>query len=210
MKLLRETIRSLILQEVCAGVNAKIQQGIDEIERRNLFIRAEIDGDRGYDVILEEAPDGGGRIVGHFEVAKSTQCEPSYVTLWTEVNAGLHNTGIGAVLYDVAVEVATQLGSYLTCDRKDVSDEAKRMWRYYITSDDYEQLQLDTLRGEFTPDDKSDDCAQSVFHDDEEIPMGEYEAWMYKDLFMASPFTKAYRKKQITTIPCLGDRYSEE
>jgi len=111
-------------------------------------------------------------------------------------------------MYDVAIEVATKLGGYLTCDRAFLSRYAKPMWRYYDASDNYEELQFDTQKGAYTPDNPNDDCKQTVFHRDKGI------AWDtdpddYKEEFMASPFTKAFRKKRITTIPCLGDRYRE-
>ena len=205
MKLLRETIRNILLEELCAGATDKIQQGLDEIEKHNLFIQVESDGVRGYDVILLEKDN----MVGYFEVSASKRCKPSFVTTWTEVKPKYENTGVGAVLYDVAIEYATKIGSYLTCDRNSVSDEAKRMWRYYATSPDYEAMQLDTLRGDFTPENILDDCKQTIFHRDTGIPRRS-DAAGYKDRFMASPFTKAYRKKRITTIPCLGDRYTEE
>ena len=205
MKLLRETIRRVILEEVCVGASAKIQQGLDEIEKRNLEIKVLIFSD-GYDITLREVESQ--RTVGQFEVSSSRLC-PAYITTWTEVNPKLKGTGIGAVLYDVAVEVATSLHVYLACDRGTVSDDAKPMWRYYNASDDYEAFQMDTRNGYFTPNDPEDDCKQIVFHRDTKISKKD-DPSTYKEEFMASPFTKAYKKKRITTIECLGDRYSEE
>jgi GNAT superfamily N-acetyltransferase len=208
MKQLRQFIRKILLTEACEGATSKIQQGLDEIEKSNLFVEVEQDGDQGYVVILRQVWDTSDRVVGMFEVITRPDCQPTYVTQWTEINPLFANTGVGAVLYDVAIEYATKLGSYLTCDRVSVTPEAKRMWRYYDLSDDYEELQLDTLGGDFTPL-ESDDCKQTIFHDDTQIPWNA-KADTYQKEFMASPFTKAYRKKRITTIPCLGDRYSEE
>jgi len=205
MKKLRETIRRVILEEVCAGASAKIQQGLDEIEKRNLEIKVQIFSD-GYDITLHEVESQ--REVGQFEVSSSRLC-PAYITTWTEVNPKLKGTGIGAVLYDVAVEVATTLQVYLACDRGTVSDDAKPMWRYFDASDDYEAFQMDTRNGYFTPKNPADDCKQTVFHRDLNIPH-DTEPDTYKEEFMASPFTKAYKKKRMTTIECLGDRYSEE
>ena len=165
MKLLRETIRRVILEEVCAGASAKIQQGLDEIENRNLEIRAQIFSD-GYDITLHEVESQ--RTVGQFEVSSSRLC-PAYITAWTEVNPKLKGTGIGAVMYDVAIEVATSLHGYLACDRGTVSVNAKPMWRYYNASDDYEPFQMDTRNGDFTPDNSEDDCKQMIFHRDTKI-----------------------------------------
>ena len=206
MKQLRETIRMVILEEVCAGASAKIQQGLDEIEKRNLEIKVQIFSD-GYDILIKEV-EPPHRTVGQFEVSSSRLC-PAYITTWTEVNPKLKGTGIGAVMYDVAIEVATTLRGYLACDRGTVSDDAKPMWRYFDASDDYEAFQMDTRNGYFTPGDPEDDCKQMVFHRDTKISKKD-DPSTYKDEFMASPFTKAYKKKRITTIECLGDRYSEE
>ncbi len=205
MKLLRSTIQRIILEEVCAGASAKIQQGLDEIEKRNLKIKAKIFSD-GYDIeLLFVWPNGSINVVGQFEVARSTLC-PAYITMFTDLDVDLQGTGIGAVMYDVAIEIATSLDGYLTCDRNGVSNDAKPMWRYYDASDDYEELQMDTRDGYFTPNDPDDDCIQAIFHRD----TGTFpEDPTFKEEFMASPFTKAYRKKRITTIPCLGDRYRE-
>ena len=207
MEVLRKAIRKVILEEVCAGATAKIQQGLDEIEKRNLKIVVDIFQEGGYDIELHEVWDTGSRIIGQFEVYKSRTCA-AYTTSWSEVNPTLQKTGIGAVLYDVAIEVATQLGGHLACGRGSVSDNAKRMWRYYDASPDYEAFQMDTRNGDYTPADKSDDCRQTIFHKDTGIHW-DTPPDDYKEEFMASPFTKGYRKKRITTIPCLGDRYRE-
>jgi len=207
MKILRETIRRVILEEVCAGASAKIQQGLDEIEKENLAIKAEIFSD-GYNIeLLFVWSNGNSSVVGQFEAGRSTLC-PAFITMYTDLDGDLQGTGIGAVMYDVAVEVATSLHGYLACDRNNVSDEAKPMWRYYDASDDYEELQMDTRSGYFTPKNPADDCIQTTFHRDMDIPL-DADPDTYKEDFMASPFTKAYRKKRMTTIPCLGNRYSE-
>ena len=207
MKLLRETVRRLILEDACAGATAKIQQGLDEIEKRDLYVVVDIFLEGGYDISLRKGNKISGRVVGEFEVGKSRRC-PAYTTSWSDINPTLHKTGIGAVLYDVAIEVATQLGGHLACGRGEVSDRAKPMWRYYNASPDYEALQMDTRNGDYTPADKSDDCRQTIFHKDTGTHW-DTPPDVYKEEFMDSPFTKAYRKKRITTIPCLGDRYTE-
>ena len=204
MKLLRETIRNFILESVCAGASAKIQRGLEEIEKRNLEVKAEIFSD-GYDIRLHGPGDW---VVGSFEVSTSRLC-PAYITMYTDLAGDLQGTGIGAVMYDVAIEIATSLHGYLACDRGTVSDDAKPMWRYYNASDDYEAFQMDTRNGDFTPDIPTDDCKQVIFHRDTNTDSKD-DPETYKEEFMASPFTKAYRKKRMTTIECLGDRYIEE
>ena len=202
MRILRETIRRLILKEtICANATAKIQQGLDEIERMDLKVIVEFQGPEGYDVLIKEP---SGSTVGMFEVSSHSQC-PAYVTMWTEVNKIYRNTGLGVVLYDVAIETATKLGNYLTCDRGTVTADAKSMWAYYNESNDYEALQMDTQEGHFT-DETWDDTKQMTFFRDSKTSRDSKD---FEQKFMASPFTKAYKKKTITTIPCLGDRYIE-
>lgn len=207
MKMLRRIIQELILESDCAGASAKIQQGLNIIEERDLVVVVELAPviKDGFDVLIQNAV---GDTLAMYEVSGSRLC-PTYVTAWTEViDKSLRGTGVGAVLYDVAIEKATQLDNYLACDRGTVSPEAKRMWNYYISSPDYEAFQMDDRRGSFTPD-KSDDAKQMTFHRDVGIPP-KADPESYRDLFMSSPFTKGFRKKIITTIPCLGERYKEE
>jgi len=211
VKLLRETIRKLLITEVtCAGATAKIQQGLDEIEKRDLrIVVIPEDGgfDWGYVVLLK---DSNNLTVGQFEAVTTPECA-SFVTQWTEVHSSLRNTGIGVVLYDVAVEFASMMDQYLACDRGTVSLEARKMWSYYNVSDDYEAFQMDTRDSDLTPDDPDDDCQQKIFYRTSRKTFGKgYRGSEWKDAFLASPFTKAYAKKQITTIPCLGNRFSKE
>ena len=212
MKLLRETIHNLIMEaEICAGATSKIQQGLDKIEELDLrvIVSPEWAGaDFGFVVLLKDSND---ITKGQFEVATDPDASV-FITAWTEVNPSLANTGVGAVLYDVAVEVASKQLNYLTCDRTTVSKDARRMWAYYNASDDYEAYQLDTPDGHFTPNDPDDDIDQRIFYRAARKTLGKYrvgDPTEYKNDFMASPYTKAYRKKQITTIPCLGGRYIE-
>lgn len=203
MENLRQYVRRLLLTEACDGATAQIQRGLDVIEQRGLRVEVYI-GTDGYDVILVSGDGMLSQSVGKFEVTTVKDC-PAYSTMWTEVKGDLKGTGVGAVMYDIAIEVATKLGGHLACDRGSVSDSAKPMWRYYTSSDDYEAFQLDTPDSTFTPI-KSDDCQQYIFHKETELYSDDEG---FEQEFMASPFTKAFRKKRITTIPCLGNRYSE-
>ena len=69
----------------------------------------------------------------------------------------------GPFLYDIAIEYATLNGNGLIPDRFIVSDEARAVWDYYLNNrSDVQAHQLDSLKGELTPEDKSDDCDQTV------------------------------------------------
>ena len=98
--------------------------------------------------------------IGLIQIQKTKQdCSGAFEVTWSEANV----KGLGPLLYDVAMEVASMQGSSLTSDRDEVSQEAQNVWRYYDKNrGDIEKIQLDNERGELTPDDSSDDCEQSM------------------------------------------------
>jgi len=74
--------------------------------------------------------------------------------------------GLGPLLYDLAMEVAGADG--IMPDRNSVSEEARKVWRYYKTRrSDVKAIPLDYIDVPFvTKDDLSDDCTQHIFLDD--------------------------------------------
>ena len=70
--------------------------------------------------------------------------------------------GWGPLLYDIAIEWATKNGGGLISDRGSVSDEAQRVWNYYMNSrDDVKAHQLDDLANTRTPV-EDDNCSQDI------------------------------------------------
>lgn len=66
--------------------------------------------------------------------------------------------GLGPLLYDIAMEAASEFGGGLMSDRMSVSDDAQRVWRKYQNSrPDVERLQLDSQENELTPT-HTDNC----------------------------------------------------
>jgi len=116
--------------------------------------------------------------------------------------------GWGPLLYDLAMEYATQQGGGLASDRGTVSSTAQAVWNKYDTArPDVQSVQLDTFgvygRDEYklTPDDPSDDCDQAkVFN----VlfggfpPPGEEKAWV------KSPLSRAYRKPDGAVMSALN------
>ena len=102
--------------------------------------------------------------------------------------------GWGPMLYDVAMEAAGKRG--LTPDRKLVSSDAERVWRYYMTNrSDVSTKQLDWSPGaskHLTPNPK-DDCLQTSMrsHDPEDADL------------LASPLSKVYYARGTPTISTL-------
>lgn len=114
-------------------------------------------------------------------------CSGAFVVSYTSSTAD----GWGPLLYDLAMELATQQGGGLASDRKSVSTTAQAVWSKYDTArSDVEPVQLDILdwpkEYKLTPDDESDDCNQSKVLDI--TPQGDEKAWS------KSPLSRAYRK----------------
>jgi len=95
-------------------------------------------------------------------------------------NSAVTLDGYGPMLYDVLMEVLNKKGIALTADRSLVSEDAWKVWNYYITNRKSEleiirmDVHSDTMENYFgndpqkwpfkqlTPNDKSDDCKQNA------------------------------------------------
>ena len=125
---------------------------------------------------------------------KKGECSGAFVVSYVSETTD----GWGPLLYDLAMEYATQQGGGLASDRRSVSSAAQVVWNKYDTvRSDVQPVQLDTFgaygRDEYklTPDDPADDCDQTkVFNDlfGGFPPPGEEKAWV------KSPLSRAYRK----------------
>ena len=93
--------------------------------------------------------------------------------------------GWGPLLYDVAIEWATQNGGGLISDRGSVSSEAQRVWNYYMRNrDDVTAHQLDDLRNTLTPEEE-DNCNQDIGRS---TVSGMYDTW--EDSALSKRYTK--------------------
>ncbi|HIJ10556.1 TPA: hypothetical protein HA278_00735 [Candidatus Woesearchaeota archaeon] len=160
MKLLRQTIRKLILEQ---GMKTPADLGPYRIRIQDISqdIRISIVGQ----------PRTGMLSLGHIDIRKAGNnlCDNAW-----EVVKSRADHGWGPLLYDVAMETVGKDG--LMCDRQSVSKPASRVWDFYLQNrtgegGDIEAVQLDYVRRPFvTPDDPSDDCPQYSFlrwaHDD--------------------------------------------
>jgi hypothetical protein len=124
---------------------------------------------------------------------------------WSIEQTSPTTNGWGPLLYDIAIEVATQEAGGLMSDRNEVSDAARAVWDKYDTArGDVKKRQLDLSDDDIdnweaedegqeplerlTPDDEEDDCTQwSAIQD----RMGATD-W-YK-----SPLSRVYRKPPTT------------
>ena len=107
-------------------------------------------------------------------------------------------SGWGPMLYDVAMEYATENGGGLTPDRGSVSGDAQSVWNYYFNNrGDVQSHQLDLTDREveyytdlglskLTPDIEEDDCLQSQ------------AIRAHEDKWDQSPLSKRYTKASTT------------
>ena len=116
---------------------------------------------------------------------------------WT-ISIARATSGWGPMLYDVAMEYATENGGGLTPDRGSVSGDAQNVWNYYFNNrGDVQSHQLDLQDREveyytdlrlskLTPDIEEDDCLQSQ------------AIRAYKDKWDQAPLSKRYTKPPST------------
>ena len=102
-------------------------------------------------------------------------------------------SGWGPMLYDVAMEWATQNGGGLVSDRSAVSPAARGVWNYYLSNrSDVQSVQLDDLQNTITPEEE-DNCEQHA------STVGRSSAGMPKVVdFQGSPLSKRYTKSPTT------------
>ena len=224
MKLLRETIRSLILESACDPINDKVAAGINEIAIQKCTIRIENDGDDMFIAILglgnstKAIIELGDTWAGPVS-SEDAPCHGAWIVLWSTVN-GLdgRGKGVGALLYDVAIETAASRG--LTSDRDSVSDDAFPMWNYYYNNSSIydkrliDPLNLNTGEGRWT-DDPNDDCvSRSWIKTPENLARSTRSAFLndefmeeHKEEYVNNPLNYVYTKKDQSqpTIQCLKE-----
>ena len=173
MKLLRETIRRLILQELlkrrpprekkkpseaCAKLNNVIQKAVDSMTNMDLELTHYINRS-GLRVIIKYSGENKKIAIlkaTNADWVRGGDCHGGWMVEWAKVEEDLRDTGLGALLYDVALEMVGSDG--LMADRTTVSSDAIRNWNYFYSSNDYIKKPLDDRYGSYTPGDTSDDC----------------------------------------------------
>ena len=144
MKLLRETIRSLMLQELLKrrpptppkkrasrGMKTELESNERawiEYWKGTYFIRIE----RGSEVIasMQLSPIGND---SDYSWSTRDDCYDRYSETYLEIgpDESRADHGYGPLMYDIALEYAYQLGMYIVPDRTGVSGAASKMWKHY-------------------------------------------------------------------------------
>ena len=196
MKLLRETIRRMILQEGMVTAD-QLPEGviilIKEFGSGSARIQYAWFDDRQQKLFptyaTAEEPNCWGTIVIEKDV--------DGIPVW-QVTSSQSGEGYGPLLYDIAMEYATEHGLGLISDRNSVSegeDGAVNVWDYYMNhrvGDDVEAHQLDDLQNTLTDtyDDNVDQWISKAFAKEE---------WEYHST------SKRYTKAP-TTLEALGNK----
>ncbi len=225
MKLLRETIRRLILESACDSINDKVAAAINQIVIQKCIIKIENDGDdmfiaiigqdgSNFEAIIELGDTWAGPIS-----SENAPCHGAWIVLWSSVNSlDGRGKGVGALLYDIAIETAGSRG--LTSDRDSVSDDAFPMWNYYYNNPSiYDKKLIDPLNpntgeGRWT-DDPNDDCvSRSWIKAPEKLARSARSAFLndefmeeHKEEYMKNPLNYVYTKidQSQPTMRCLKE-----
>jgi len=159
MKLLRETIRKILLTEV-AKTHHDIPPGyfIAMREADGEWARWEImKGGPSYYTEVYDGPVRGFIEIGRVHQHRYGNCSDAW-----NVRVSRAAEGFGPMLYDIAIEYATDSGSGLISDRGTVSAAAREVWEYYDQNrTDIEKIQLDNRQDTFK-NGPEDDCDQDV------------------------------------------------
>lgn len=107
--------------------------------------------------VLAYASGRDGSVGTLFSSITNNPCSDAWQIVYSKVRPDFD--GLGPLMYDLMIDLISP--HPLMSDRRQVSDDAKRVWDYYMTRrNDIKRLQLDDEIDTLTPD-PSDNCAQS-------------------------------------------------
>lgn len=201
MKNLRRVIRNILLEEQdrCRALNPKLQGAIDQMIEHDLSIEYQQWPDRIIvRLIRPQAPIVAGTLRSNKDPDFLGPCNNGFVVGNARVRPEYRGTGVGALMYDVMLELAGDDG--VTSDRVSVSEDAVRIWNYFYKSSDYTKKPLDNEGGEYTSD-PIDDCEDGSF-----LEYGGSRDDNMED-FQSHPLNNVYVKKDksLSTYKCLSD-----
>ena len=187
MKQLMENWRKFLNE----GIDPRIQKQIDNLPE-NIMILISDEESLGVMISYENTTGEPSDVFGLVEIENmgGGPCSDAWKVMYAEAQKGW-----GPLLYEVAIEWASQNGGGLTSDRRSVSKKAAAVWDKYLKRTDVSKNQLDTLNPELdklTPEDPSDDCVQNAA-----IKSSGEENWMN------DPLSKAYFKSSAEVISAL-------
>ena len=198
MKLLRETIRRIILQEgmvtadqLPEGVMIRIEESSNN-NNPTAKITYVWEDERQQKLFQTDAAAEKADCWGTIKIEKYSW--PNRIPVW-EVTSANTSQGYGPLLYDIAMEYATENGIGLMSDRVSVSEEAVDVWNYYLQNrvgKDVKVYQMDDRKNTLTP---TDDDNNNQF----------ISKKLAKANWADHPTSKRYTKAP-TTLEALGNK----
>jgi hypothetical protein len=174
-----------LLTEAARGVDDMTDEMSVEIHRAGW-------GRGGFSIsISEPSRFGEGHIeeIGMISIAKPMEGKGLEAY---EVSKSSAKGNWGPLLYDIAMEVATEEGSGIMADRRHVSPSARNVWQYYHDNrPDVKITQLDDLKNTLTRT-RKDNTQQSSSKIEYREDTNGYRMPHHLDDFTASPLSKMY------------------
>ena len=211
MKNIRSYIRNILLEMSDASMfHPKLQQGIATMREKGIYF-IDDSGGNYIELYLHDGNRDRGRFIAYLGVdQKAYSGEPLCMITDTHIDEDLRKTGIGPLFYEYIADRVYP--AYIINDRGHTSDKAARMYRYFHrNTDDYDRIQLDITSENWedthvlTPE-RWDDVSMESFFDKEykDKPKNMVKNFSnYPDIkkkLLASPFSKAYRRKKPSGI----------
>ena len=186
---LREFIRR-VLNEAAFGIN-------DIPEGHIIVIKSLGAADTVIKLVDLRADPASSRPLGEIGIHKPDTADGPCDGAW--VVATSHAVkGWGPVLYDLAIEYATQNANGLVPDRATVSSGALRVWNHYMNQrPDVQAFQLDDMRNTLTPVNR-DNAEQESAVDDAYSTADREKLVNNPKAFTMSSLSKRYTKKPVT------------
>ena len=213
MKTIRSYIRNLLLEMSDVGMfHPKLQQGIATMREKGIYFIDDSGGDY-IELYLHDGNKDRGRFIAHLGVDQEAyKGDPLCMVVDTDIDEDLRKTGIGPLFYEYIADRVYP--AYIINDRGATSDKAARMWRYFHrNTNEYDRIQLDITDEEWEDthvltSQRWDDVGMESFFDHEyrgpsSSPNLVKNFTNYPDIkekLLASPFSKAYRRKQPSGI----------
>ena len=196
MRLLREYIREMLLTEAAKGIKDLSEWEFVRVIKKDGYVQFSIQ---------YEAEDGEYTPPVGAVLIVQRRAPPPCLKAWMVAHA-FAKGGWGPLLYDVAMEWATEYGNGMMSDRVSVSKDAYGVWDYYMKNrSDVEVEQLDLPNDSFK-NGPQDDCKQSSTFK-HLVKQG-----LDDDEWVNIPLSKVYRKPGMKTLNALkaAGKFREE
>ena len=133
------------------------------------------------------------QVMAELEMRKwNGMCNNAWEIYWADVHKDYAGGGFGPLMYDVAMELAGVHG--VMCDRNSVSNDAARVWNYYLSRADV-----------FTDDIDIDNCPSDMLsgNDRISIDLGEEHPWHQK-VYFSTHYIAGNQKPTLDALNRLG------